>query len=156
MSDYSGNKEKTEKIIRQYADMIYRIAFQNLKNRADAEDVFSEVCVVLLSKEVPEEEPHLKHWIIRVTINKCRNIWRSPWRTKTEPIDEHTELMSEEDGRVLEELWQLPERYRNVIYLYYYEKYTINEIAQILGKSPNTISSWLTRARKRLKTILMK
>ena len=64
MSDSSGTKEQTEKIIRKYADMIYRIAFQNLKNRADAEDVFGEVCVALLSKDLPKEEPYLKHWII--------------------------------------------------------------------------------------------
>ena len=89
-----------------------------------------------------------------MTINKCRNVWSSPWRTKTEPIEEHTELESKNDREVLEELWQLPEKYRNVIYLFYYEKYTIAEIAQILGKSPNTVSSWLTRARKKLKTIL--
>ena len=154
MSNSSDVKEQTEKIIKQYADMIYRIAFQNLKNRADAEDVFGEVCVLLLSKDVPKEEPHLKHWIIRVTINKCHNIQKSPWHTRTERIDDINEPVYEENESVFEELWQLPEKYRNVIYLYYYEGYTIQEIAEILQKSPNTIISWLTGARKELRKIL--
>ena len=154
MTDSSDVKERTEKIIRQYADMIYRIAFQNLKNKADAEDVFGEVCVGLLSKDVPREEPHLKHWIIRVTINKCRNIHRSPWHTKTESLTEMSEQVYEDNSDVFDALWQLPEKYRNAVYLYYYEGYTIQEISRIMGKSPNTVSSWLTRARKKLKDLL--
>lgn len=154
MSNSLGTEE-AERIVRKYADMIYRIAFQNFKNREDAEDIFQEVCVTLITKNPPtESEEHLKRWIIRVTVNKCKNVHKSVWRTRVEPIDDHLDLPSKEEELVMAELWQLPQKYRNVIYLYYYESYTIPEIAEILGKSQNTISSQLDRARKKLKKIL--
>ncbi|MEE0060072.1 MAG: sigma-70 family RNA polymerase sigma factor, partial [Acutalibacteraceae bacterium] len=79
---------------------------------------------------------------------------KSVWQSRTESIDEHSNLIAPETNMVLEELYKLPENYRNVIYLYYYEEYTIPEIADILGKSQNTISAQLQRARKKLKKIL--
>lgn len=155
MSELHGTKEKAEQLIQQYADMIYRIAFQNLKNPADAEDIFQEVCLALLTKNAPlYDENHIKNWLIRVTINKCKSFHKSVWQSRTESISEHTELMAPETSAVMEELYTLPKHYRNVIYLYYYEDYTISEIAEILGKSQNTINSQLQRARKRLKKIL--
>ena len=80
MSDSVGTEKEIEKVIMRYADMIFRIAYQNLKSRADAEDIFQEVCVALLTKDAPlDDEKHLKHWIIRVTINKCNNFHKSFW-----------------------------------------------------------------------------
>ncbi|WP_405354415.1 RNA polymerase sigma factor [Ruminococcus sp.] len=155
MSDSVGTEKEIEKVIMRYADMIFRIAYQNLKSRADAEDIFQEVCVALLTKDAPlDDEKHLKHWIIRVTINKCNNFHKSFWRNKVEPIDQYTELIQPETKSVMEELWQLPKNYRNVIYLYYYEEYSIAEIARILGKNQNTVSSQLQRARAKLGKIL--
>ncbi len=150
-----GTENKAEQAILNYADMIYRIAFQNLKNRADAEDIFQEVCIAIITKNPPfDDEMHLKHWIIRTTINKCKNFHKSPWQSRTESINEHLELFAPEQKTVMEEIWQLPENQRIVIYLYYYESYTIAEIAEILKKNKNTISSWLSRGRKKLKNIL--
>ncbi len=150
-----GTEKTIEDIIRTYADMIFRIAYSNLKSSADAEDIFQEVCLSLITKSPPLDNPeHLKRWIIRVTINKCHNFRKSFWQSRTEPIELHTELAAPEVKTVMEELWQLPRQYRNVIYLYYYESYTISEIAQITGKSANTISSQLQRARKKLTNIL--
>lgn len=155
MSELHGTKEQAEQIIRQYADMIYRIAFQNLKNPADAEDIFQEVCLALLTKNAPlYDENHIKNWLIRVTINKCSNFHKSVWQSRTESISNHTELIAPETSALMDELNALPKHYRNVIYLYYYEDYTIPEIAEILGKSKNTINSQLQRARKKLKKIL--
>ena len=148
-------KEKAEEILKQYADMIYRIAFQNLRNTSDAEDIFQEVCIALLTKNAPVyDEVHIKHWLIRVTINKCNNFNKSVWQSRTESISDHTDLIAPETQLVMCELAKLPKHYRNVIYLYYYEEYTIPEIAEILGKSKNTISAQLQRARKKLKKIL--
>lgn len=148
-------KEKAEEILKQYADMIYRIAFQNLRNTADAEDIFQEVCIALLTKNAPlYDEIHIKHWLIRVTINKCNNFNKSVWQSRTEPISDHTDLIVPETQLVMDELAKLPKQYSNVLYLYYYEEYTIPEIAEILGKSKNTISAQLQRARKKLKKIL--
>ena len=150
------HNSRAEDIVRKYADLIYRAAYQNLQSRADAEDIFSEVCLVVLTKNPPEDsEEHLRKWLITVTLNKCRNLRKSWWRTRVDSIEEHLDIPSTEENReVMEELKQLPVNYRNVIYLYYYEEYTIAEIGEILGKSPNTVSTWLRRARKKLKDIL--
>lgn len=155
MRDSFSTENKIEKVIVKYADMIFRIAYQNLKSKADAEDIFQEVCVALLTKKPPlDDEEHLKYWLIRVTVNKCNNFHKSFWRNKIEPIDKYTYLENSQTKTVMEEIWQLPKQYRNVIYLYYYEDYSISEISCILHKSPNTISSQLQRARKKLGKIL--
>ena len=155
MTEIQGTKERAEEIIKQHADMVYRIAVQNVKNPSDAQDIFQEVCIALLTKNAPLfDELHIKNWLIRVTINKCNNFNKSVWQSRTESIDEHSNLIAPETDMVLDELYKLPKNYRNVIYLYYYEEYTIPEIADILGKSKNTISAQLQRARKKLKKIL--
>lgn len=152
---HSVPKNKIEQVIVKYADMIFRIAYQNLKSKADAEDIFQEVCITILTKNPPlDDEKHLKYWLIRVTINKCNNFYKSFWHNKIESIDKYTELEQPQTKAVMEEIWQLPKQYRNVIYLYYYEDYSIAEIASIMDKSQNTISSQLQRARKRLGKIL--
>lgn len=155
MLEKYGTKEKAEQIIRRYSDMIYRIAFQNLKNSADADDIFQDVCMALLTKNAPlNDDAHIKNWLIRVTINKCINFSKTVWQRKTESISLHTNLQASETDLVMEELSQLPQHYRNVIYLYYYEEYTISKIADLLGKSVNTISTQLRRARQKSKSIL--
>ena len=155
MKNYFGTEE-AEQTIKKYANLIYRIALHNVKNTIDAEDIFQEVCVALITKKVPvDNEEHLKHWLIRVTINKCNGFHRSVWQNRRECLDDYAYLEAPEQKQVMEELWQLPKNYRNVIYLYYYEEYTIKEIAQILGKKVNTVSSHLQRARKKLKNILI-
>lgn len=136
--------------------MIYRIAVHNLKNTADAEDIMQEVCIELLTKCPPEKDSsYIKCWLIRVTINKCNSFRRLVWQSRRESLDDYSHLEAPEYNGVMEELWQLPKIYRNIVYLYYYESYTIAEIARILNKNPNTVSSYLQRARKKLKNILI-
>lgn len=155
MSSTYGTENKIEQTILNYADMIYRIAFQNLKNKSDAEDIFQDVCIALITKKPPlDNEAHLKNWLIRVTINKCKNFHKLAWRKRTEPLDEHTDMFTPEHNDIMEEIFKLPKNYRTAIYLHYYESCTIAEIAEIMDKNPNTVSSWLTRARKQLKNIL--
>lgn len=147
--------ELIEKTIRQYADMIYKIAFQSLKNRADAEDILQEVSVALVAKKAPlGDEAHIKHWLIRTTVNKCHDFQKSFYRRNTEPLEEHLDIEAPKQKEVMEEIFKLPKDYSTIIYLYYYERYTISEIAEILGKKPNTVSSSLQRARQKLKNIL--
>ncbi len=142
--------------VKQYSAMIFRIAYQNLRNYHDAEDIMQEVGLYLLTGNPPLDEPeHLKCWIITVTIHKCKDMKKAAWRTRTEPIDNYLSLQAPETQEVMEELWRLPENYRNIIYLYYYESFTIAEIAQILGKSQNTVGSSLRRARKKLERLLV-
>lgn len=141
--------------VEQYSDMVIRIAYQNLKNQADAEDVTQEVFIKLLKQPKFNDEDHLKAWLIRVTVNLCKDLRKSAWFRKRQPLDEKWQPHSEKQLGILTEIWKLPKNYRNVIYLYYYENYTVPEIARILGENENTISSRLTRARKKLKLILI-
>lgn len=156
MSDLTAKKEKAEDIIRQHADMIYRIALQNLKNEADAQDIFQEVCLSLLTKNAPlYDDVHIKHWLIRVTINKCNNFRKLLWQQKTEPLNIDCERgKKDEETEAFELLYTLPKSYRNIVYLYYFEDYTVPEIAQILKENKNTVNSKLQRSRKKLRKIL--
>ena len=146
--------EKAEAIFRRYADMIYRVALHNLDDPADADDILQEVCLILLTKKLPEDEEHLKSWLIRVTINKCRDLSRSFWRRNRKSIDDYEDIEAEKPPEIMAELQSLSESYRNIIYLYYYEEYTVSEIAQLLRMNVNTVKSGLRRARDQLKKLL--
>lgn len=151
----NDRRRRIEQVIRENADMIYRIAYQSLKNAADAEDVLQEVSLLLVTRDAPLfDEQRLKPWLVRVTVNKCRDLWRQPWRKRAEPLDDHLDLQAPAHREVMAELWQLPKTDRTILYLYYYEEFTIAEIAQMLGKNANTVSARLQRARKKLKKIL--
>lgn len=154
MERTSGDHGFIEYVVEKYSDMVVRIAYQNLKNQADDEDVTQEVFIKLLKQPDFNDEEHLKAWLIRVTINQCKDLRKFAWFRKRQPLDEQWKPRGEKQLGILDEIWKLPKDDRNVIYLYYYENYTVPEIARILGKNENTISSRLTRALKKLKTIL--
>lgn len=145
-----------QKALQTYADMVVRIAFQNLRNQADAEDVLQEVFIRLLCSDTAfENDEHLKAWLIRVTINRCRDIARSAWLRKTVELNEACDYaFDEEDRRLWDDLRTLPPPYRNILYLYYFEGYALHEIAELTGESINTVNSRLQRARKKLKLVL--
>lgn len=156
MNELSAGNNFIQNIVYKYSDMMMRIAYQNLKSQSDAEDVLQEVFLKLIKSEhafISDE--HTKAWLIRVTINQCKDYKKSAWIRKIVPITEEIPLFEKEQKKVMEEIFRLKPDYRNVIYLYYYEEYTIAEIANILDKSCNTISSQLQRARKKLKTIIL-
>lgn len=138
-----------------YADTVRRICFMYLKNDADVEDVFQEVFLkYLLHPSSFESDAHEKAWLIRVAINVCKDVLKSFFRRRVRSLEEiNTEpfYMQEEEKELLEVVLQLPSKYRNVIYLFYYEGYTAVEIAGILKRSENTIYTWLDRARKELR-----
>lgn len=142
-------------IVEKYADMIYRIAYQKVLNRYDAEDIVQDVFVKLLSnKSYFRDEEHIKAWLIRVTINLCINYNKSLAKQKTVSVEQLDIPFTQQETGVLEELYLLPEDERNILYLYYYEGYKIREIAKILRQKQNTINSKLTRARNKLKRIM--
>lgn len=136
--------------------MVVRIAYQNLQNKADAEDVMQEVFLKLLRSPAPfESEEHLKAWLIRVTINQCRDLQKSAWRRKTVALSQAEDYaFDEEDRTLLQSLRSLSSPFRNVLYLYYYEGYTLSEIAKLTEENINTVNSRLQRARKKLKLTL--
>ena len=145
--------------VEKYADMVRKISLCHLKNEDEAEDIFQDVFLkyMLCEKEFESEE-HEKAWIIRVTINKCRDSFRNHFKKNTISIDtliNETASGSDMDTRdVISAVLHLPAKYRDVVYLHYYEGYTAAEIGQILSKKENTVYSLISRAKGLLKTEL--
>lgn len=139
-------------LLDEYADMVMRIAYQNLRNNMDAEDVCQDVFVKLVEKDRTfESKEHIKAWLIRVTINRCKDYMKSGWFSKKAEYIGNEYGYVQSGGSVLEEVMNLPIKYRNVIYLHYYEGYSVEEISDILNKNKNTIKTWLKRGRSELK-----
>ena len=135
----------------KYADTVQRICFCYLKNQADTEDVFQNVFLkYMLSDQRFDNEEHEKAWLLRVAINTCKDQLKSFFHRRMVPLDAIAELeteVSEEQGEVLEAVLSLPGKYKDVIYLHYYEGYSAAEIGKILNKKENTIYSLLSRGR---------
>lgn len=151
------SEQEVNRAVEQYADTVRRICLVHLKNYADTEDIFQTVFVKYLLHTAPFASPeHERAWIIRVTINACKDLLRSVFHRRTVPLEEVAELPAppEEHRAVLQAVQALPGAYRDVVYLHYYEGYTAPEIAGILGKNVNTIYTRLTRARGLLRQAL--
>lgn len=139
--------------IEKHADMVRRICFLYLRNSADIEDVFQEVFLrYFLNRDKLENEQHEKAWLCRVTFNKCKDLNRSFWRQKV-VIQDSLEIPYEnqEQGDLIRAVLQLPAKYKEVIYLHYYEGWTIPEIAEITEQNVNTVYTQLRRAKEKLK-----
>lgn len=149
-SDYEASQA-----IERYADMVRRICLLHLKNQQDTEDIFQTVFMkyVLYSGEFKSEE-HEKAWFARVTINACKDLLKSFYRRNTVPLDAVAETAAEADSdqtEVLEAVLSLPKKYKDAIYLFYYEGYSAAETAHILKKKENTVYTLLSRGRQLLK-----
>lgn len=144
-----------ERVMELYADMVRRICLVHLKNRHDTEDVFQDVYMkYMLFEGSFENSAHEKAWFARVTINACTDWLRYLSRRKWVPldvIDEEKAVLDVPSMQILQVVLELPEKYRNVIYLHYYEGYSIVEIAGILGRKENTVYTWIARARNILR-----
>lgn len=149
------SEHEVNRAIEQYADTVRRICLLHLKNETDTEDIFQTVFLkYALSSAVFESEEHEKAWLIRVTINACKDLLKSFFRNHTvslQEVIEQAQPTSDEHAEVMEAVLNLPQKYRNVIYLHYYEGYTAPEIGRLLNKNVNTIYTLLTRARQMLK-----
>ena len=147
------DKEITEFYLR-HVDMVYRLCFSFLKNRADAEDLTQECFLQALrcGKRFDSVE-HEKAWLIVTASNLCKNALKKASR-RDESLEEHPELPTQGDGErreVLDAIFRLPPDYKTAVYLYYYEGYTTPEIAQMLHCPRATVQSRLFRARKLMK-----
>ena len=151
-------EQETSRAIELYSDMIRRICLLHLKNHADTEDIFQTVFLKYVTGTTEfESEEHEKAWFIRVTINACKDLLRSFFRSRTVSLDdllEQPDQVPEDHREVLEAVLALPDKYRDVVYLHYYEGYTAPEIGTILHKNPNTVYTLLTRARDELRKML--
>ena len=152
------SEEEAGRAIEQYADMVRRICMIHLKNYEDAEDIFQTVFLKYVLRSEPFDSPeHEKAWIIRVTVNACRDLVKSFFRSRTVSLDQLIEKpqdMPEDHSDILEAVLELPARFRDVVYLHYYEGYSAPEIGRILKKNTNTVYTLLARARQLLKTRL--
>ena len=146
----------------KYCDTVLRTAFAMTGNYQEAEDITQEVFLALHSKPRSfDSDEHMKAWLLRSAINRSKNYRMSASVRRDQPLsDELADKLSCEftprDNEIREMITKLPEKYASVIYLYYFEDYNVREIAEIEGKSENTVSSLLQRGRKRLKMILEK
>ena len=141
-------------VIEHYKDTVYRIAFTYAKNPSDAEDITYEVFFRYLKcKKAFNDEEHLKAWLIKVTMNVSNSLFRSTWFRKTVSISEHENLSYEEEpqSETYDAVLSLPEKYRSVVFLYYYEDYTVGEIAKMLSRTETAVQTQLQRARAMLK-----
>ncbi len=151
------SKEEFISIAEKYTDTIYRVAYGWTKDSHDANDVTQDVLIQLFkcSKEF-ESDSHLKNWLIRVTVNQCKMLFRSPWR-KMEDIEEYAQTLGFEDESYLDlfqAVMKLDEKYRVPILLFYYEGYMTAEISELLDISEKTVSTRLFRAKGKLKDYL--
>ena len=144
-----------EAVLQKYADTVTGVCVMRLQNWADAEDCFQNTFVKLFQKSPDfENEAHLKAWLIRVAINECRNYIAKNRRflsldhLKRDPI-----VQREDEYDISWALLRLDPKYREVLYLHYCERYKVDEIADILAKSPNTVKTLLRRGREKLKQI---
>ena len=152
-------KESFTGLARQYMDMIFRIAFSCLKSREDADDVTQNTLLALYrTNKTFQSGEHLKAWLIRVTLNECKKILRSPWRRRGGiPLEQYDASLGFEDEQARElyaAIMALDVKYRAVIVLYYYEGYSLAETAKLLGIPAATAGTRLARAREKLKNLL--
>ncbi len=141
----------------RYLDTVFRVAYHYLKSAADADDVTQNVFLKLLKeKKAFESDSHIKNWLIRVTINECKNLVRSRW-WKRESIEEYAAMLTFDNpshSDLFYAVMELPQKYRLPIYLHYYEEYSTAEIASILKISKNTVCTQLRRGRELLRKSL--
>ena len=141
-------------IYMRHVKTVYRVCFAYMKNRADTEDAVQDTFFRLIrSGPAFESEEHEKAWLIKTASNVCKNVLRHWWRRR-ESIEEHYDTPdSEEIGTddVLSAVTSLPEKYKTVVYLYYYEGYSSVEIADILKKPQSTVRNYLHEVRAVLK-----
>lgn len=149
------SEEEASRAIERYGNTVRRLCMMHLKNHADTEDIFQTVFLkYVLSSVSFESDEHEKAWLIRVTINACKDLLKSFFRSRTVSLDhllDQPAPMPPDHREVLEAVLALPQKYRDVVYLHYYEGYTAPEIGKILGKNANTVYTLLTRARQLLR-----
>jgi len=143
-----------EKMIQEYGHKVQSLAFVYLKNRSDAEDVAQDVFLTYFRKApIFFSAQKEKAWLMKVTANKSKSLLRAKYREEL-PLTEDITYLPPEENTVMRAVLELDEKYRLPIHLYYYEGYSVDEIAAILHTRPGTVGSWLTRGREKLKQLL--
>lgn len=149
------SEQEINRAVDRYADTVRRLCMIHLKSYADTEDIFQTVFLkYALSSVQFESDEHEKAWIIRVTLNACKDLLKSFFRSRTttlETLIDQPVPMASEHREVLEAVLSLPAKNREVIYMHYYEGYSAPEIGKILGRNVNTVYTLLARSRQMLR-----
>ena len=155
-----------EEVISRNSETVYRLAYSLVRTRSDADDIYQEVFLRYVRKNpVFDSAEHEKAWFMRVTVNCCKNFWKSPWMQRRNAFEDDVleqggldnRMVSgnaDEDQFLIETVKQLPEKYRVVIHLFYYEELSVEEIGKITRSKASTVRTRLTRARRLLKSLL--
>ena len=149
--------EEMAALYRRHVGMVYQICLMLMKNVPDAEDATQNVFRKVMEYEEPFRDPeHEKAWLIVTARNECKNQLKHWWRKNraNEEVLEHLTWEQPEDGELWDYIISLPEKHRIVLYLHYYQGYSALETAEMLGKNPSTVRTWLVQARQKLKEIL--
>lgn len=148
-------RQSVQELFEKYRDNLYIIAFNVCKNAEDAKDVVQDTFIQYYSvKKEFDNEQHIRAWLIRVAINKAKNMNTAFWRKNKISLEDYMETLefeTEESEELFETVMRLPEKYRIVIHLFYYEEYNIHEIADILKLSESNVKVRLSRGRLLLK-----
>ncbi len=147
-----------QELMERYRNNLFVAAFQICKNREDAEDVVQDTFLQYhTNKKEYESEEHIRAWLLRVAINKAKNVNLTFWRRNKQPLEDYMETLTfetKEASELFEAVLALPEKYRMVIHLFYYEDYSVQEIAGVLKLSESNVKIRLSRGRGMLKEAL--
>ena len=152
-------EEEYRAAVQRYRDMVWRVALNACRQTQDAEDVVQDVFLKLYTtrREFDGEEP-LKHWLLRVTVNRCRTLLACPWRTRradaVPDAPDPAQALDAGQRALYEAVRALPPGQRVALYLYYFEGYSTAEIAQLLHLRQTAVTTRLHRARTRLRALL--
>ena len=144
------------RLVNLYADMILRISYQYLKQTCDAEDICQTVFLKYITANIPFDSiEHEKAWIIRTTINACKDHLKNAFFRRTVALEDAARIPAPviPDTWLLDAMNALPQKQRISLYLYYYEEYSAREIAGVLGSSEAAVNQYLARGRRKLRTI---
>ena len=151
-------RQPVQQLIQLYQNNLFTAAFNICQNQMDAEDAVQETFVqYYTSRKEFENEQHIRAWLLRVVINKAKNINRTFWKKNKCSLEDYMETLSFPDSQsrdLFEEVMKLPDKYRIVIHLFYYEDYLVREIAEILKLSESNVKVRLSRGRALLKDSL--
>lgn len=151
-------KQSVQELVALYRNNLFAAAFHICKNAQDAEDVVQDTFIQYYTiKKEFDNEQHIRAWLIRVAINKAKNASRSFWRRNRLPLEDYMETLvfeTPESADLFEVVMKLPKKYRIVIHLFYYEDYTVSEIANILKLSESNVKVRLSRGRGLLRNAL--
>lgn len=144
-----------EWVMEQYGNRVYRLAYAQLRSTAEAEDIYQEVFLRYYQKRPAfESEEHRRAWLLRVTVNRARTVFRSAWFRYTAPLEERVVFEEPEEVKLDGALGKLRPGEREVLHLYYYEELSVREIGELLKRKESTVRTQLTRARRHLAEIM--